>query len=109
MPRIKTRAEKSGQKVSIISGSNKDGTASVHVDLLTPSVVTSTYHLGIMDAFVDYTHLSGSASLYSDKIDFSANGEGIVKLIWKGVTLYKFNTNITGYCNLDGIGDLTSF
>lgn len=107
IPRIKTRGEI--QKSAVISGSNSNGRASVHVDLLGPSVITSTYHLGIMDAFVDYTHLSGSAFKNRDVIEFSANGEGIVKLIWQGITLQKFNASIEGYCDSNGKGALTKF
>lgn len=45
-----------------ISGENVDGRASVYVDLNAISVITSTYYLGLMDAFVGYEHIAGSAS-----------------------------------------------
>lgn len=107
--RLKTR-EEIGQATSVISGSNSDGTATVYIDLITPSVITSTYQLGLMDALVDYTHISGSASKDNKTINFTAYGQGIVKLIWQGIQLYKFNVSITGHCNLDGSnGILTKF
>lgn len=109
VPKVKTRSE-AGQATAVISGSNMDGSASVYVNLLTPSVITSTYHLNLMDAFIGYEHLAGSAYKTGSQINFTAYGEGFVKLIWEGIELYKFNVTINGYCNLDGSGGaLTKF
>ena len=109
--RIKTRTEAGdGQNVVAISGSNSDGKATVYVDIDTPAVVESTVHLGLMDAFLSYKHLSGNASRSGNKINFIAYGEGMVKLIIEGIELYKYNTSIKGYCNSDGTGGvLTDF
>ncbi|UVQ47377.1 hypothetical protein NXY11_03790 [Parabacteroides faecis] len=82
--RLKIKSE-IGQSTAVISGSNANGAATVYVDLLTPSVISSTYQLGIMDAFVAYTHILGSARRNGYTINFSACGQGVVKLIWEGV------------------------
>lgn len=109
LPKIKTRGE-TGQSTAVISGSNEDGKASVYVDLITPSVVSSTYHLDIFDAFIGYDHIAGSASKSGSTINFTAYGEGVIKIIFEGIELYKFDVTITGYCKSDGSGGkLTKF
>ncbi|MBQ8607670.1 MAG: hypothetical protein IJ417_05700, partial [Bacteroidaceae bacterium] len=67
-----------------------------------PAVVNSTYQLGLMDAFLDYKHMAGSASRSGNRINFTAYGEGWVKLIYEGIELYKYNVSIEGYCSSDG-------
>lgn len=111
LTRIKTRAEiEDEQNVVAISGSNSNGKATVYVDVNTPAVVESTVQLGLIDAFLSYRHVSGSASRNGNKIDFIAYGEGMVKIIIEGIELYKYSTIIEGYCNSDGTGGkLTKF
>ncbi|MBR2359639.1 MAG: hypothetical protein IKA75_04380 [Bacteroidaceae bacterium] len=111
LTRVKTRGESGGgQNIVPISGSNSDGTATVYVDLNGPSVDNSTVHLGLMDAFLAYQHVSGSAYRNGNKINFTAYGEGWVKLIFEGIELYKYSTTIEGNCNSDGTnGVLTKF
>ena len=105
LTRIKTRAEiEDEQNVVAISGSNSNGKATVYVDVNTPAVVESTVQLGLIDAFLSYRHVSGSASRNGNKIDFIAYGEGMVKIIIEGIELYKYSTIIEGYCNSDGTG-----
>lgn len=107
--RSKTRSE-TGQRTAVISGTNSDGTATVYVDLNGPSVINSTVHLGLLDAFLAYQHISGSANKNGNVINFTAYGEGWVKLIFEGIELYKYSTTIEGHCNSDGTGGvLTKF
>ena len=106
VPSVKTRSE-IGPNLAVISGSNSDGSASVYLKLSPPSVEHSTYHLGIMDAFVGYTHKGGSAS-GTTHIDFTAYGEGVVRI--PTITdLYTFDVTINGYCDQSGNGKLTKF
>lgn len=62
-----------------------------------------------MDAVINYTNISGSATRNPTKIDFTAYGQGVVKLIWNGIELYKFNISIEGNCDFNGNGKLTKF
>lgn len=103
---LKTRSE-IGPNLAEITGSNSDGSASVLLQLNPASVITSTYHLGFMDAFVGYSHLGGSASGNSN-IDFTAYGEGFIQI--PTITeFYKFSVTITGYSDMNGNGELTKF
>ena len=105
-PLVKTRSE-IGPNLAVISGSNSDGSASVYLRLSPPSVEHSTYHLGIMDAFVGYTHKGGSAS-GTTQIDFTAYGEGVIRIPTIS-DLYTFDVLINGYCDQSGNGELTKF
>lgn len=109
--RLKTRSESGfGQNVVSISGTNSNGSATVYVDLNGPSVVGSSVKLGFIDAFLDYRHISGRAYRYENEINFTAYGEGWVKLIFEGIELFKYTTSIEGICNSDGTdGRLTKF
>lgn len=114
--RLKTKSETggntggSGENVVLISGSNSDGKVVVHLDIKGPSVVTSEfYNTGFMDAFIGYNHLSGSASKSRDKIDFTANCQIIIKIIWQGIELKKLPIASKGYFNTrTGHGEITN-
>lgn len=108
--RVKTRSESSGQRVVPISGTNNNGSATVYVDLDGPSVIDSTVRLELLDAILAYRHISGNAYRSGNIINFTAYGEGWVKLIFEGIELYKYETIIEGYCDSDGTtGTLTKF
>jgi regulation of enolase protein 1 (concanavalin A-like superfamily) len=51
------------------------------------------YNTGFWDTFIGYNHLSGSAYKSGNKINFTANGEIILKIIWQGVELKRLPTN----------------
>ena len=67
-------------------------------DITVPAVTNSAfYNTGFGDTFIGYNHLSGSAYKSGNKINFTANGEIILKIIWQGVELKRLPTNSSGY------------
>ena len=70
----------------------------VFLYITVPAVTNSAfYNTGFWDAFIGYNHLSGSAYKSGNKINFTANGEIILKIIWQGVELKRLPTNSSGY------------
>lgn len=93
-----TTNESGGQRIVKISGLNSDGRVDVFLDITVPAVTNSAfYNTGFWDAFIGYNHLSGSAYKSGNKINFTANGEIILKIIWQGVELKRLPTNSSGY------------
>ena len=87
LPRLKSTNESGGQRIVKISGLNT-----------VPAVTNSAfYNTGFWDTFIGYNHLSGSAYKSGNKINFTANGEIILKIIWQGVELKRLPTNSSGY------------
>lgn len=107
--KINVRSARSN--VVVVSASNSDGRADVHLDTDNVSVETSSvYYTDFMDVFLYYTHLSGSANKSGDVINFTANGEVVVKIIWEGVEIKRIPTVIRGYYNVSSqSGTLTDF
>ena len=98
LPRLKSTNESGGQRIVKISGLNSDGRVDVFLDITVPAVTNSAfYNTGFWDAFIGYNHLSGSAYKSGNKINFTANGEIILKIIWQGVELKRLPTNSSGY------------
>ena len=98
LPRLKSTNESSGQRIVKISGLNSDGRVDVFWDITVPAVTNSAfYNTGFWDTFIGYNHLSGSAYKSGNKINFTANGEIILKIIWQGVELKRLPTNSSGY------------
>ena len=83
LPRLKSTNESGGQRI---------------VKITVPAVTNSAfYNTGFGDTFIGYNHLSGSAYKSGNKINFTANGEIILKIIWQGVELKRLPTNSSGY------------
>ena len=98
LPRLKSTNESGGQRIVKISGLNSDGRVDVFLDITVPAVTNSAfYNTGFGDTFIGYNHLSGSAYKSGNKINFTANGEIILKIIWQGVELKRLPTNSSGY------------
>ena len=98
LPRLKSTNESGGQRIVKISGLNSDGRVDVFWDITVPAVTNSAfYNTGFWDAFIGYNYLSGSAYKSGNKINFTANGEIILKIIWQGVELKRLPTNSSGY------------
>jgi len=98
LPRLKSTNESGGQRIVKISGLNSDGRVDVFWDITVPAVTNSAfYNTGFGDTFIGYNHLSGSAYKSGNKINFTANGEIILKIIWQGVELKRLPTNSSGY------------
>ena len=98
LPRLKSTNERGGQRIVKISGSNSDGRVDVFWDISVPAVTNSAfYNTGLWYAFIGYNHLSGSDYKSGNKINFTANGEIIFKIIWQGVELKRLPTSSSGY------------
>lgn len=110
LPRLKSTNESGGQRIVKISGSNSDGRVDVFLDISVPAVTNSAfYNTGLWDAFIGYNHLSGSAYKSGNKINFTANGEIILKIIWQGIELKRLPTSSTGYYDTNsGQGQITN-
>lgn len=86
-----------GKRIVKISGLNSDGRVDVFWDITVPAVTNSAfYNTGFWDAFIGYNHLSGSAYKSGNKINFTANGEIILKIIWQGVELKSYLRIVVG-------------
>lgn len=98
-------------RVVVISGSNQDCTAEVHLDIDNTEVIDSkVYYTGIMSIFLVYTHTSANVERGWNRIDFTVKGEVVVKIIWQGIELKRVPVTIKGYYYLDsGNGELTFY
>lgn len=105
-PNLSTRS-----KVVVISGTNKECRAEVHLDIDNVKVVTSdVFYTGLMDVFLVYTHSSDSTTKSGNRINFTVKGEVLIRIIWQGIELKRVPVTMEGYYDIDkGSGSLTFF
>lgn len=98
-------------RVVVVSGTNQECRAEVHLDIDNVEVVTSdVFYQGLMDIFLVYTHSSASTTKSGSRIDFTVKGEVLVKIIWQGIELKRVSVTMKGYYDVDrGSGELTFF
>ncbi len=97
LPALKSMSE--SQSVVVISDIQDEGRTDVHLDIITPSVITSAFYPSglITPLFTGYDHLSGGVSVSGSRIDFTVNGEMIFKITWEEFDIKRTPVVIRGY------------
>lgn len=97
IPALKSMSE--SQSVVVISDIADDGRTDVHLDVVTPAVITSAFYpTGLISPlFTGYEHLSGGVGTSGSRIDFTVYGEMIFKIAWEGFDIKRTPVVIRGY------------
>lgn len=98
LPVVKSMSE-TQPSVVVISDLTNDGRTDVHLDLITPSVLTSAFYPSglISPLFTGYEHVSGSVHTSGTQIDFTVYGDMIFKIAWEGFEIKRTPVVIHGY------------
>ena len=73
------------------------------------NVDTPKVRFWILGYFFGYAHNGGGAVFSGSKIDFTANGDIILKLIWQGIEFKRVPVQSTGYYDTKShVGKITN-
>ena len=97
IPVLKSMSE--SLSVVVISDIADNGRTDVHLDIVTPAVITSAFYPtgAISPVFIGYEHLSGGVGTSGDRIYFTVNGDMIFKIAWEGWEVKRTPVTIQGY------------